>query len=346
MRKLFIVIILFLATAIPVNAMEFTAPEVPDSGREIFPEDAQTFSEGLWMILKQVISQIKPSISKAASSCLALMVITLIVSILKLLPGSTDKVIDFVAVLSIAIVLLQPTGTLIRLGTETVIELSEYGKLLLPVLTGVLAAQGGAVTSSAIYTGTMIFDVILSTMISNVIVPMIYFLLCICVADAAFHQSFLSKLKDFVKWLMTWGLKLILYIFTGYMSITGVVSGTADVAALKATKLTISGLVPVVGNLLADASESILVGASVMKSAVGIYGLLAILAVWIGPFLEIGAQYLLLKTTHGVCEIFSQKSSIKLIKDFSSAMGMLLAMTGTMCLLLLISVVCFIKGVG
>ena len=346
MKKIVLIVLLISFMTVPAKAADYTAPPVPDSGRDMFPEDAETFSEGLWMIMKKAIAQIRPSLSKAAVSCVSLIAISLIVSILKLIPGATDNVTDLVAALSIAAILLKPTDTLIRLGAHTVTELSEYGKLLLPVLTGVLAAQGGAVTSSAIYAGTMVFDALLGNLIANLIVPLIYFFLCICAAEAACNQGFLDKLKNFIKWLMTWGLKIVLYVFTGYMGITGVVSGTADAAALKATKLTISGVVPVVGSLLADASESILVGAGVVKSAVGIYGLLAILAVWVGPFLEIGVQYILLKVTYGVCDIFSHKRTTKLIKDFSSAMGMLLAMTGTVCLLLLISVVCFIKGVG
>ena len=41
------------------------------------------------------------------------------------------------------------------------------------------------------------------------------------------------------------------------MSITGVISGTVDAAALKAAKIGISGAVPVVGNIFADATETI-----------------------------------------------------------------------------------------
>ena len=144
---------------------------------------------------------------------------------------------------------------------------------------------------------------------------------------------------------MTWSLKLVLYVFTGYMGITKVVSGTADAAAVKAAKLTISGMVPVVGGLLSDASETILVSAGVMRSAAGVYGLLAILAICLGPFLRIGVQYLMLKLTAAACAVFGTKETAGLIQDFSAGMGMLLAMTGTMCLLLLISTVCFLKGV-
>ena len=153
----------------------------------------------------------------------------------------------------------------------------------------------------------------------------------------------MKNLRSFVKWLMTWSLKIVLYVFTGYMGVTGVVSGTADAAAVKATKLTISGVVPVVGGIIADASEAILVSAGVMKSAAGIYGILATVAIFAGPFLKIGVQYMLLKITAAVCGVFGCKRSVEMIRDFSGVMGFLLAMVGTVCLLLLISTVCFMK---
>ena len=144
---------------------------------------------------------------------------------------------------------------------------------------------------------------------------------------------------------MTWSLKIILYVFTGYMGITGVISGTTDAAAMKATKLTISGMVPVVGGILSDASEAVLVSAGVVKNAAGIYGIFAVLAICLGPFLQIGAHYLILKITAGICELIGPKRAADLVNDISGAMGMVLAMTGSVCLMLLISIVCFLKGV-
>ena len=130
------------------------------------------------------------------------------------------------------------------------------------------------------------------------------------------------------------------------MGLTGVISGTTDAAALKVTKTTISSVVPVIGNILSEASEAVLVGAGVVKNAAGVYGMLAILAVCFEPFALIGIQYLLLKLTAAICSVFATKQATELISDFSDAMGMLLAITGTICLMLLISTVCFMKGVS
>ena len=70
------------------------------------------------------------------------------------------------------------------------------------------------------------------------------------------------------------------------------------------------------------------------------------IALWIGPFVQIGVQYLMLKITAGVTEMFGPKQMAGLVKDFSTAMGLILAMTGAVCLMFLISTICFMKGVS
>lgn len=345
MRRILLLIIFIVMFIQPVKATEFTAPEVPDVAEEYFPEDAQTFSEGLWEIIKIAISKFSPNIASSAGVCLSLIAIILLLSVLKSISSTGNSAIKLAGTLAIAVLLISPTNSLIQLASETLIALSDYGKLLFPVLTAALAAQGGVTSSAALYAGTAAFDVILTSIISGVIKPLLYIYLCLCIACSMTDQPLLKNLRNFIKWGMTWCLKTLLYVFTGYLSITRVISGTVDASTLKATKLAISGAVPIVGGLISDASEAVIVGAGLMKNAVGVYGLLAILSILIGPFLQIGCQYLLLKMTSAVCAVMGDKDSTSLISDVSGAMGMLLAMTGTTCLLLMVSTVCFMKGV-
>ena len=173
--------------------------------------------------------------------------------------------------------------------------MSEYSKLLLPVMTAAVAAQGGTSTSTALYTGTVFFDSLLTTVIAKLVVPGVYIFLSLGIAECAVAHDVLKRIRKFVKWLMTWCLKIVLYVFTGYISVTGVISGSVDASVLKATKLTISGMVPVVGGILADASETVLLSAGFMKNTAGLYGVFALIAVCVNPFLQIGCQYVLMK---------------------------------------------------
>ena len=346
MRRILLLILLLLLLTQPVRAMDYTAPTVPDSGAELMPARTETFSQGLSKVLSNAIAYISPSLAEAAGICLSLVGIVMLHSVLETMPTDLKKVIGMVSALAIAGILLKRTSTMIHLGVETVRELSEYGKLLVPVLTAAMAAQGGVTGATALYAGTAMFNMLLGTAISNLLIPMLYCFLALAIAGTATGSERLNKLRDLVKSFVSWCLKILIYIFTGYIAITGVISGNADATAIKVTKLTMSGMIPVVGGMLSDASEAVLVSASVLRSTAGIYGILAVLAVFAGPFLRIGCHYLLIKLTGSVCAVFGGKRCTGLVSDFSAAMGLLLAITGSVCLLQLISIVCFLRGVG
>jgi stage III sporulation protein AE len=346
MRKLILIMLLLGGLSVPARAEELIAPTVPGSAQELMPPDQETFGEGLLYVLKSAASKFQPEIMASCRVCLSVMAVMMLTSVVGAIPGSTKSVTELAGTIAVACLLLENANTLVGDAVTTVTSLSEYGKLLLPVMATALASQGGITGSAAIYTGTAIFNAVLCSLISKLLVPMVYIFLAFSIGCSAIGEDILKRLRDFLKWLVSWCLKTVLYVFTGYITITGIVSGTTDQMALKAAKLTISGAVPVVGGILSDASEAVLVSAGLVKNAVGVYGLIAIAAIAMGPFLRIGVQYLLLKLTAAVCGVFGNKKTTELVGDFSSAMGILLAMTGAVCLILLISMVCFMKGVG
>lgn len=344
--KTFVVILLFFTLALPASALSLEAPTVPESAQEQMPEDTQSFSDGIQEVLKKALMTIRPDLKEACTVSLSVVASVMLVSILQTFPGSVRTTLNLAGTAVISSVLLLNTNSMIRLGSETVRQLSDYGKLLYPVMTAAVAAQGGVSSSAALYTGTAVFDAVLGSLISKILVPAVYLFLALGAAHSAVGEDMLKKMRDLIKYAVSWCLKTLLIVFTTYMSITGVVSGTTDAAALKATRVTISSVVPVVGGILSDASEAVLISAGVMKNAAGIYGILAVLALFLEPFLRIGTHYLILKATAAICSIFGGQGTTGMIEDFSTAMGMLLGMTGAMCLLVLISTVCFMKGVG
>ena len=344
--KAFAVIILFFSLALPASALSLEAPTVPEYAQEQMPEDTQSFSDGVQELLKKALMTIRPDLKEACTVSLSVVASVMLVSILQTFPGSVRTTLNLAGTAVISSVLLLNTNSMIRLGSETVRQLSDYGKLLYPVMTAAVAAQGGVSSSAALYTGTAVFDAVLGSLISKILVPAVYLFLALGAAHSAVGEDMLKKMRDLIKSAVSWCLKTLLMIFTTYMGITGVVSGATDAVTLKATKVTISSVVPVVGGILSDASEAVLVSVGLAKNAAGIYGILAVLAMFLEPFLKIGTQYLTLRVTAAICGIFGTKSAVDLIEDFSTGMGLLLAMTGSACLLLLISTVCFMKGVG
>lgn len=345
MRKVLLFIFVIIMIATPVKAMEFTAPEAPSSAQNYMPDSSETFWDGLWSIVKSAIVVIRPSVADALKICAALIAVALVFSVVPKTVGTGNQIVNLICTVSIAVLLVQPSNTMIQLGTNTVRAISDYTKLLLPVITAALAAQGGTTTSAALYAGTTVFNTAVNSVLVRLFVPAIYAYMILCIANHSLTEGVLKKMCDFLKWAITWMLKITLYIFTGYIGITGVISGTVDNAAIKATKLAITGFVPVVGNILSDASETVLVSAGVMKNSVGIYGLFVILALLVEPFLHIGIQYVLLKATAAICGLLGKKDNVGLIDDFAGIMGFILAVIGIVSVVLMVTIVCFMKGI-
>lgn len=129
-----------------------------------------------------------------------------------------------------------------------------------------------------------------------------------------------------------------LILFTGYLAVSGALSGSSDALTAQLTKNAISTAVPVVGGIISDAAGSVLAGALVLKNAVGAFGMLAVLAICLLPFLRLAVQYLLYKLTAFLAATVGSAPLVGLIDALGSAFGLVLGMAGCCSLLLLISI--------
>ena len=346
MKRLLCIIVMVAILAVPAQATEYTAPQAPREVQRYLPDETQDLGDGVWYVIRNIMKEIRPGLSEATSICISLLSISLLAAMLCNFASEQNAGLRLATTAVVAVILMRPANSMIQLGVSAVEEVSEYSKLLLPVMTSALAAQGAVTKSGALYTASAFVNALLSSGIEQFLVPLVYILLCVCIGCRLYEHTLLQNIRSFSIWLVTWGLKIVLYIFTGYVGITGVVSGATDAAMLKATKIAISGTVPVIGNILSDASEAVLVSVGLMKNAAGIYGILTILALCFGPFFQVGTQYLLLNVTSGVCHMFGIKETAELIKDAAVIMGLVMAMIGSICVITLISIVCFMKGLS
>ena len=97
-------------------------------------------------------------------------------------------------------------------------------------------------------------------------------------------ESRLWTIAEGLKKAITWILTSSLLLFTVYLSVVRVISGAVDGTTVKVAKTAISGVVPVVGGIIAEASETVLLGAGMLRNTIGIFGMLAILAACAYPF--------------------------------------------------------------
>ena len=313
---------------------------------QVSPLSPGDLDEGLGAILRGSLSYAGGYWTSAARTAGVVISITLLCLLVKLLaPGGPQTAVQVAGALAITAACAGSLKQLVGLGVETIRELQTFSNALLPTLAAAVVATGAANASSAIYVSTVFFGNLLTLVFTDVFVPLIYAYVVAGAADAALGGDLLSRIGALCKWVVTSGLKLLLTVYLGWLTITGVISGSADAATIKAAKLALSTAVPVVGSIISDASETVLVSASLLKNAIGVFGMLAVFSIAILPFLRIGIHYLAFKLTAAVAGSLDGGSLGKLLDVLTGAMGMLLAMTGIGALLLVISIVCSMKAV-
>ena len=344
MRKALVSALLLWWIVMPADAVELTAPEVHESGRQLMPQNTDSFGEGLIELLQNSIELVVPDLKEASRTCGMIVCSAMLFSMLSMFSQRVNRMTAIAGTVSIAAIMFRQTNSMITLAADTVRNLLEYGKLLCQVMTAALAGQGGVTESSGLYIGTTLFITILNFMISNLLIPMTFFFLIFSIAFGSFGNEFLKKAADMIKGIIAWSLKLLLIIFSTYMTITGVVSGATDLAALKAAKVVISSSVPVVGGILSDSSEAVLVSMRIIKNSAGVYGIFAALSIFVGPFIKIGMHYFMLKVSSILCGMLGDKRISSISDSFSDALSLLLAMVAAGCVLILVSTVCFLKG--
>ena len=94
-----------------------------------------------------------------------------------------------------------------------------------------------------------------------------------------------------------------------------------------------------VGGILADASESVLAAAGILRGTVGVFGMLIVLGICLAPFLHLAVHYLFYKAAAALSAAVGGGRIPALVEQLGSAFGMILGMTGACALLLLVSLV-------
>ena len=297
-----------------------------------------SLDQGIQRILDTGSGQINGVIRKAVRSAVLLLTIVLLCGLADgLCDGLGKSSVDVVAVagaLAITAVAVSDVHSLIGMGRDALDNMEMFSKVLLPT-----------VTAAARQLATMLFSDVLMTLISRLLIPLVYAYIAACTAHAALGNEGLKRLGGVLKWVVTSVLTTVLLIFVGYLTVSGVIAGTTDAVTVKAAKFTVSSVVPVVGGILSDAAETVLAGASILRNAVGVFGMLAVLGMCVAPFLQLGIHYLAYKLTAALTATVSGGRVAGLIDCIGGAFGLVLGMTGASALLLLISMVSAISVV-
>lgn len=221
---------------------------------------------------------------------------------------------------------------------EVIRSICEFINVLAPVLLGLMAASG-AITSAAAFSPVMSGGVyVFSLFVDKFIAPAIYLSAILAIAGNISGRVPLSSLNRLIRSVIKWVLTALLTIFTGLCALYGFNAPILDAVGAKAAKFAIGTLVPVVGGLLADATDTVIGGTRILKNAVGSAGMLCIISLAAAPVIKLWTILFMLKLAAALSEPVCDRRMCLMLTDAAGAISILCSVLLTAVMLFLISI--------
>lgn len=345
MKKIIITVLLLLAFAFPVSAETTYQEQFDASGaRDIYdfvPNDTIIIidrmgidvSDADWVnnlepknIFKEVIgffsSGMKAPLSCAAAMTGLIILISAVNTFEDFKPYSGISSVVFAICFSLGI--LVPLFSLIESCSSAVKGISTLMSGFIPVYAGILTVSGEGLTASGMSFLLLFAASAISSVSSFVIVPLMSCYLGIGVVGSASELTSTARLGEAIKKAAIWILSFALTLFLGLLTIQTSVNAAADNLGVRAARFMIGSFVPVAGGALSESLTTLLGSLKLLKSSVGMFGVLAIAVSVIPVIAELLCWRLVLFLLDAAAELFGTNLKTDVIKAADSVLAVLI----------------------
>jgi len=231
--------------------------------------------------------------------------------------------ISKVAKMLIYLVLLGLAITSFRIAVDTgmdaIDQMVSFMQAILPVMYAILLAMGN-IASTALFKplvmGSLVF---LATIMKNVVLPLFFLSIVLRLFNNISQQFKLTKFASLLEFGGKLTMGIVLTVFIGIMSIQGVTGGVADGVTLRTAKYS-ADLIPVVGKFFKDAVELVISSGLLLKNALGIVALLAIVIITFSPVIKIIAMMFTFKISAALVEPLGEQELADSLQDMSKGL--------------------------
>lgn len=225
--------------------------------------------------------------------------------------GASSVATGYAVSLTAAAAVITPIFSVISAGANALKGCAAFMVAFVPVFAVIVASSGAAATSASM-SGLLLGACQVVNLIADfVIMPLMGGYLAISIASNVSPLVENSGLASGIKKICYWVMSLLTTVFLGILSIQTAVNASADTLSLKTAKFIIGSSVPMAGTALSEALTTVTASMGMLKTTVGIYGVIACAAV----FLPILAELVLWRLTFNITATISDLMSVPKISS-------------------------------
>lgn len=326
---------------LPVGANEYKTDElkkyVPEDVMELIPEDifsddieksASAVSEisGLPFILKYAVHSLSGAFSDLVASFSGVTGIIILGSALRLLLKEEKRAaFDLCSSLCAAAMVFGMQYSVIESVGKYLFDLTALMGGMIPVMSAVYAAGGSLATAAASGSGMLVFVSVCELACAKVILPFTKICFALSITGVLCRDIGISGILKMMKKVAVFVLAFLAAVCSAVLSLQNVIAQASDSAAAKIVKFSLGSLVPIVGGALGDTVKTIFAGLSLVKSSLGVLGVVFVFLLTMPILAKLVVNKFLFGVSSAIASLIGAKNEEKFLSDVSGTQDMLIA---------------------
>ena len=227
------------------------------------------------------------------------------------------KVIRLACVSLIMLILSSMLFGIFSATVACVTNIKRQVEIVTPILVTLSVLTGGAQAGNIFQPSALFLSGGAIEIVSGFIFPATITVIVLNFTSKLNPEISFSGVAALIKSVMKWVIGITVAVFGLFVTVQSSASSLFNGIFFKITKYLVGNSVPIVGNFLSSGVDMVIVSGTVVRSSLGVFGIILLLGEIIQPIIMLAAFSLILKVAAAIAQPLGEKTLFSLFTDFS-----------------------------
>ncbi len=225
-----------------------------------------------------------------------------------------------VSAITVALILIAKIRLTLSSACTAISVSADFVYAFIPTFCIIVAASGNTVAAFSTNTLLLSLAQILNFISKNIFIPLSNCFLALGICSGIRNELNLGAFINNCKKYLITAISVCATAFVSVLSLKTAVAARADAIGLRSVRFAINSVVPVIGGAISEGLLSIQAYSSLIRSSVGVVGIIAVALVFLPSILEVTFWRLFLSLCATASQMFSDSSVSNVLKAFTDAL--------------------------
>lgn len=274
--------------------------------------------------LNYILSLLRDKAKAPLGSCFTVLLFVILSCFLQSFSDKNEDSINqtysTVSALIITAVVLSKLTDTISICVGAISVAGNFIYAFVPVFCLIVIASGSGAVGFSTNTLLLTLSQGMSFIASNVFMPCVNCFLALGICSSLRYELHLTKMLSAIKRIITTCISFLCGVFVSVLSVKTAVATKADMLGLRSIRFAVNSVVPVIGSSISEGLLSIQAYSSLIKSSVGVVGIVAVVLVFLPALTETVVWRISLLFCSIISDVFGDKSVSSVLNAFREAL--------------------------